>query len=526
MISIPKFWLVTQNSQKVKKDSIFVAIKGKKDGVDFIHDALLRGAKTIVVDRDSILNPHLELSIKDNGATLVRVENTRKALADLCSQKYDRPQDKLKIIGITGTKGKTTTTYLIYHILKSSGYKVAMLSGVKNYILDQELNSELTTPHADYLYAFLDTCVKNGVEYVVMEASAQGFSLHRMDNILFTGAIFTNLSQEHAEFYKTQQDYFSAKKKMFSQLAKNSKVIVNVDDEYGREIIKNHPNFVSVGYKNFAKFQIKNINTSFSGIKFDLFNTTFSNIFNQIKNIYPGYLVSRYDIKNSNFKKYDSSVYKQRALTYANFSYTNLPRFCFQKVHSNLIGVFNAYNIADAFLLTTSLGVSIDKVLAALSNFMGVPGRMECYKLKNGALGVVDYAHTPSSYQEVLSTLKKLTDDLIVVFGCGGERDASKRPVMGKIACEYADKVILTNDNPRSEKPNKIISDITANLSEEDLQKVFIELDREFAIKKAYALSQEGSIFVILGKGPDEYQIIGDKKYYFSDKSLVVQNSI
>lgn len=468
MISIPRYWPVTQHTDRITNGSTFVVINGKRNGLDFVNEALSRGAKKIVVDQDVPLL--IQDVIKRHNATLIKVDDARKALADLSAQAWGNPQKKINIIGITGTKGKTTTTYLTRHILKHFGYKTAMLSGVKNYILDTEFDSELTTPHADYFYAFLKTCVKNSVEYLVMEVAAQGLSLHRVANTNFKVAVFTNLSQEHTEFYDTQEKYFEAKRKIFDQVEKNGINIVNIDDSWGKIISSELKECATVGCDESAKYKIHDLNTDFSGLSFYL---------NDIK------------VETKNF-----------------------------------IGKFNAYNISDAFAICKELKFATPGILDAIKSFESVPGRMEKYRMYNGALAIVDYAHTPSSYNEVLSTLKNLTKDLIVVFGCGGDRGADKRPIMGKIAAMYADKIILTTDNPRSEDPEKIIADIMANTTESEKEKFIIELDRKKAINSAYTLSLEGSIIVVLGKGPDEYQIIKGTKTYFSDKECIKELQI
>ena len=461
-IQFPKFWPVTQNSNFVSQGATFFALKGKNfNGLDFIEDALKKGADKVVIDQEIL--PELENLILSYNAKLIKVSNGLVELPKFAAKSLNFPAKKLKILGITGTKGKTTTTFLLYHILKSLGFKTAMISGVKNIINDTEFKSELTTPHADYIQTFLATCVENNVEYVVMEVSAQALTLHRVDEIEFNGIIFTNLSQEHAEFYSSIEQYFSAKELLFSKLKSSAPAVVNIFDEFGIRLHKKYRSF-SLGYSN-ADFQIKNISSDFGGIKFEINSTN---------------LVSK------------------------------------------LIGKFNAINCADAFALSVSLGFDAQKIIKAIENFSGVPGRMESYKLKSGALGIVDYAHTPSSYTEILTTLRSLTSNLIVVFGAGGERDSTKRPVMGKIAAEYADRIFITSDNPRSEDANLIADQIISGAK--SAEKFKKELDRELAIKAACSSSKEGSIVAVLGKGPDEYQIIGKNRLFFSDKAVLMDN--
>lgn len=469
-IQIPQYWPVSQHTDRLQQGSTFVAIKGsQRNGIDFIDQALQRGATTIVVDQD--ITDATKIAIEEFGAQLSVVDDARKALADLSAQAWNNPQHALKFVGTTGTKGKTTTTYLMRHILTTAGYKTAMISGVKNYILEQELQAELTTPHADYLYAFLATCVQVGVEYVAMEVSAQGLTLHRVDNILFDGIIFTNLSQEHAEFYACMDDYFAAKKNLFERTKKNTVALININDAWGQQLKNAFPAATTISFADAsADYMIANVRSDFSGLRYDL-------------------------VAKNSVQHVESPI---------------------------LFGFFNALNAADAFVMCLMLGVPEQTILRALQTFTGVPGRMEAYPLPNGALGIVDYAHTPSSYEQVMHALRPLTQDLIVVFGAGGGKDPIKRPIMGRIAAEMADKVIVTSDNPRKEDPVSIIEQVVAGISAAHYAKLYKEVDRERAIQKAYSLSTQGTIILVLGKGPDEYQIIGDQKTFFSDKQVVM----
>ncbi|OGB84264.1 hypothetical protein A3F66_06340 [candidate division TM6 bacterium RIFCSPHIGHO2_12_FULL_32_22] len=497
-IQFPKFWPVTQNSNFVSQGTTFFALKGKNfNGLDFIEDALKKGADKIITDQEIL--PELENLISSYNAKLVKVKNGLVELSKSAAKSLNFPAQKLKILGVTGTKGKTTTTFLLHHILKSLGFKAAMISGVKNIINDTEFKSELTTPHADYIQTFLATCVENQIEYIVMEVSAQALTLHRVDEIEFNGIIFTNLSQEHAEFYSSIEKYFEAKEILFSKLKSGAPAVVNIFDEFGIRLHKKYRPF-SLGYSN-SDFQIKNISSDFGGIKFEI------DIRSLLKFAsHPSTSSGRAAARGEPVEPYERFLKKKFSIN----------------IVSKLIGKFNAINCADAFALSVSLGFDAQKIIKAIENFSGVPGRMESYKLKSGALGVVDYAHTPSSYIEILTTLRSLTSNLIVVFGAGGERDSTKRPVMGKIASEYADKIFITSDNPRSEDANLIADQIISGAK--SAEKFKKELDRELAIKAACVASKEGSIVAVLGKGPDEYQIIGKNKFFFSDKDTLKSN--
>ena len=336
--------LVACHTNNVTKGSTFVAIKGKKsNGVDYIVNAIDRGAKKIVVQHDNVVPLSVCNYIQQKKCEFVFVENDRKALATLSAAAYSWPAKKLKIIAITGTKGKTSTAFILHHILKECGKKVALLSTVYNKINDEQSKSTLTTAQPDYLHAFFSECVKKNAEFVVMEVAAQALSLYRVEGLQFDAAIFTNFSQEHGEFYNSLQDYFDAKYLLFSHLKKGASVFVNSDDEWGEKILTKNKTFDSFTHN------------SFKGQKIDLPQT-------------------------------------------------------------NLLGKFNKYNMVCSLAVACSFGISLEDAKKTLQSFAGIPGRLEKYTLKNGARCFIVYAHSPSSYRSVLSTLRKMTDDLIVVF--------------------------------------------------------------------------------------------------------------
>lgn len=456
---LPEIYPVACHTDHVGPDTIFVAISGmKQDGINYIPLALEKGARKIVVQKSVIISEPIMQLLYAYNAELVYVENARKALAELSAQAIGYPAKKLKIIGITGTKGKTTTTFLLEHILRNAGKKTAMLSTVYNKIGDAVVATKLTTQQPDYLHIFFDACVKRDVEYVIMEVAAQAFSLYRVYGLHFDAAIFTNFSQEHGEFYATIEDYFAAKMQIVDHMKAGAPLLVNADDEK-----------VTNGAKVYGNAYL------FSPLEF---------------------------LKRSINHSSDQNI---------NFSYR-----C-----PTLLGKFNQYNVAAAAMCAELLHIESVQIQKALENFPGVPGRLEKYSLPNGALGVIDYAHNPSSFEAVLSELRTLTDHLIVIFGCGGERDSSKRPLMGGIASSIADRVILTADNPRSESLSVINQHILAGVAFVHTNKVEIEDDRQRAIQKAYAQSRAGSIIVLLGKGPDEYQIIQGVTYPLSEKEIL-----
>ncbi len=469
-LEFPTIFPVTSHTDHVGVGSTFVVVQGtKKDGVDYIAQAITKGATKIVIQEDVVLSPELLVLMQQRNVSLQRVANTRLALAQLSAQALNYPAKKLNIIGITGTKGKTTTTFVLEHLLKTAGFATARLSTVGNRILDTEYSTSLTTQQPDYLQMFLHLCVQAGVTHVIMEVSAQALSLHRVEGIEFDGVIFTNFSQEHGEFYPTLQDYFSAKLLIFDQLKKTGAAFINVDDEHGRNILRDHKNFSSFGLNNNAHVSAEVVQATQQGIQFAV--------------------------------RYNNQTLLVSCPT--------------------LIGVYNIYNVLGAAALAHSYGVSFETVAQALLTFTRVPGRMERYQLPNGAVCVIDYAHTPSSFHAILHTLRHMTDHLIVVFGCGGDRDPIKRPQMGRIAAECGDLVFITSDNPRSEELATIIEQIKSGVAHEHAEKVVCEYDRAQAITRACAASKAGTIIALLGKGPDEYQEVRGVKTFFSERQII-----
>jgi len=470
MIELPKIFPVTSHTDFVGHGSIFVAVKGMKaDGVSFIPLALERGATTVVVEQQVILDHFLEHAIQEKKITLVRVPNTRRALAELSAQALNYPARKLKIIGVTGTKGKTSSAFLLNHLLQCAGYKTALLSTVYNRIGDQQFSTHLTTQHPDYLHVFLDICVRAGVDYVVLEAAAQAYSLERLYGIEFDGFIFTNFDQEHAEFYATMDDYFFAKASLVAQAKKDVPVIINADNEWCKKLLNNHDQYISFG---------KSVDSDYS--------------FNHV------------------IASYDQTLFR---IIIDNHEPVALSM--------RLAGEFNCYNAVGVFALAHRLGISLETLSTAFTTFTHVPGRLERHILPNGAVCYIDYAHNPSSFQSVLSTLRTLTDTLIVVCGAGGDRDKTKRPIMASLATSIADFVFFTSDNPRSEDPRAIIDDMVLGVALENQHKYSIELDREEAIKAAYKRSNKGALIALLGKGPDHYQMIVDVKVYFNESEII-----
>jgi UDP-N-acetylmuramoyl-L-alanyl-D-glutamate--2,6-diaminopimelate ligase len=440
---IPKKYPISCNTKNIGPNSTFVAIKGfTTDGNKYIKEAIKKGATKIVTENNSLETMNL---CKKNNIVFKIVKNARKFLAIECAKILKTKNIKTKIIGVTGTKGKTSTTYIIEHILRSSGFKTALIGTIKNQILDEKLDAINTTPESDFLHMFLAECQKKNIDCLIMEVSSHALSLYRTYGIKFDVVGFTNLAPEHLDFYKKMENYFHAKAKIIDQLKNKSSAIINTDNIWGQKL--------STAAKD------KNINT------LNLNKKTFSKI-----------------------EKY---------------------------VPKHMPGKFNLYNFSMAYLICKKLGIEEDKIFSAIKNFPGIPGRLQRHILKNGATAFVDYAHNASSIKEILKTLRPLTKNLITIFGCGGDRDKTKRPIMGKIAEKYSDFSIVTDDNPRNENPKAIISDILKGIKNK--AKIKIIQKRKQAIKFAAQNSNNETIIAILGKGHEGYHIVKNKKYHLDD---------
>ncbi len=466
-INLPTIWPVACHTEHIGKNSTFVAIKGQKqDGIDFVPLALQKGARTIVAEHTADIAPEIIEAIKKADAQLMFVANARRSLALLSANAWGNPADKLKIIAITGTKGKTTTSWLLHHLLETAGHKAALLSTVKNKIGQQEFATELTTQHPDYLHAFFFTCINAGVKYVVMEVAAQAVSLHRTAGLEWDGVIFTNFAQAHGEFYASVEEYYAAKALIFDQAKPNARLLINADDCKGAQLLEKYK---AIGFGTKATVHATDSRSSVNGVEATIV-----------------------------FEK-ETILCKCPAL----------------------IGSFNLYNILAATGMAFNVGISSESIAQGLHTFKGVPGRLERYDLSNGAVCFIDHAHNPLSFEAVLPLLRSLTDHLIVVAGAGGDRDTQMRPVLGQLMAEYADNAFITTDNPRSENPADIIAQMYAGVSHDKKNKVICELDREVAIRKAIGLSRTQSIIALLGKGPEQYQIIGTQKIPFSERAIV-----
>jgi UDP-N-acetylmuramoyl-L-alanyl-D-glutamate--2,6-diaminopimelate ligase len=450
---------ITDNSKKVKRGSLFFAVKGfTVDGNNFIEEAVKNGAVAILSDNETKAR-----DIKKKfSIPAIYVENLKEKLGIIASNFFGNPSKKLKVIGITGTNGKTTTAYILYKVLNHLGRKTAIIGTIEYGTPENRELSTMTTPTAVEYQRLLKKFLDEGVEFVVSEVSSHGLALNRVKGVSFEGAIFTNLTQDHLDFHKSIYEYFLAKEKLFF-LTKNFGV-VNFDDNFGK---------VLAGLRGIFPCEI----------------TTFGK-------------EGRVKIKSIYTKGFSQEILiEDKEKTY--------------KVETNLLGDFNAYNVAAAFSCLLALGFK-GKEIENFFHDIKVPGRME--EVEKGVF--IDYAHTPDALLKVLKSLSSIKKGkIITIFGCGGNRDKSKRSLMGKIAENFSDRIIITNDNPRSEVPEKIVEDILKGI--DDRSKVDVILDRKEAIFKALEDKKEEDIVLIAGKGHENYQIVGNEKFYFSDKEVV-----
>ncbi|OGB86325.1 hypothetical protein A3J41_03100 [candidate division TM6 bacterium RIFCSPHIGHO2_12_FULL_38_8] len=468
-IQLPSIYPVTGHTDFVGAGSTFVAIPGAKlNGLDFIPLALQKGAKKIVVQQDAQISAELKLLILKHQAELEYVSDCRKALAILSAEALNFPAKKLKIVAVTGTKGKTSTAYMAYHMLHSLGKKVALISTVEKRIGADLVTVSLTTPLPDQMQMFLDLCVKRGIEYVIMEVSAQALTLQRVEGIEFEAGVFTNFSHEHLEFYKDLSEYFDAKKLLIPKIKDAKNMFINLDDAHGARLLK-----------------------EFAGC-------------------------SSFSLHEKNATLYGCMHQKPDG----NFVHVKIDQQIFE-IFLPLLGIFNVYNLLGVLGMLYALGIDLKTAMWSLKDLPHVPGRMEQYHLKNGARCFIDYAHNPSSFEAVLSTLRSMTTHLIVVFGAAGNRDKQKRPLMGAIAQKYCDVVILTSDNPRDESPIQIAQEVEVGFTVTPAFEFYKELNRVSAIELGYALSKPGSIVAILGKGRDEYQIVGALTFPFKERAII-----
>lgn len=452
---------ITFDSRIVKKATLFVAIKGTEvDGHNYIQKAIDLGASSIVCE---ILPVHL-----DQNVTYIHVDNSNEALAFLASNFYDNPSTKLKLVGVTGTNGKTTVATLLYNLFSQAGYQVGLLSTVKVMIGQDTFPATHTTPDSISINKYLAQMIEAGCSYCFMEVSSHGIAQKRTAALDFNGGIFTNLSHDHLDYHKTFAEYRDVKKSFFDQLDKTAFAITNADDKNGEFMLQNcKAKKLSYGLKNVADIHGHILESQISGML----------------------------MRIQNFE-----------------------------IWVQLIGAFNASNLLAVYGAAVNLGLSDEEVLLQLSTLKSVSGRFQYFVSVEKITAIVDYAHTPDALENVLKTIEEIrtrNEQLITVVGCGGNRDKTKRPEMGQIASEMSNQVIFTSDNPRNEDPMVILSEIEAGVEPHNVRKVLTIEDRTQAIKTACKLAKSGDIILIAGKGHEDYQEIKGVKYHFNDYELV-----
>lgn len=454
---------IAYDSRKVSEGNVFVCIKGyETDGHRYAAQAAENGA-AVIVARDRI----------DVGVPVVYVENTRTAIAELACAFYKNPSKKLKIVGITGTNGKTTSTYLIKSILESAGKRVGIIGTNENIIGDKVLltkSTTPTTPNALELQQLFTEMVYNGAEYVVMEVSSHALELERVHGCEFEVGVFTNLTRDHLDFHKTMENYLDAKAKLFEI---SEKGVINTDDEGGKEIARRGRcgDVLTVGIGEGCALRAENMSYSARGVEFDL--------------IYKG---GRYPAR------------------------IRIP------------GRFSVYNAVCAAGAALQLGIDMQTVVEGLAKAAGVVGRVEVVPTDTDYTVIIDYAHTPDGLENVIRCVKDFAEGrTIALFGCGGDRDNTKRAIMGKIAGELSDYTIITSDNPRTEDPDKIVDEIEAGMKRAGGAYERIT-DRRAAIGRALEIAKKGDVIILAGKGQETYQIIGKKKYDFDERIEVYKH--
>ncbi len=452
---------ITLDSRNIQNFSMFIAIVGTQtDGHNFIEKAIENGAVAIVCEE---FPEHLFDEI-----TYIKVQNSSKAMGEIAANFFDHPSQKLKLVGVTGTNGKTTTVTLLHNLYRSLGFKAGLLSTVVNKIHNEEVASTHTTPDAIQLNALLNEMVERGCEYCFMEVSSHAVVQNRINGLTFAGGVFTNITHDHLDYHKTFDGYIKAKKGFFDALPENAFALTNKDDIHWETMVQNsRAKKRTMAIKTTADFKAKIIENQFAGLQVNIDGND---------------------------------------------------------VWSKLIGGFNAYNILSVYAVAVLLGEDPLDVLTAISALNSVEGRFEYLKTDRNITAIVDYAHTPDALKSVLNTIQDIrtgNENVITVVGCGGDRDAGKRPLMAQIACEMSERVILTSDNPRTEDPNKIIADMQKGVDPVHQKKTLSIADRKEAIKVACSMSQPDDIVLVAGKGHEKYQEINGEKLPFDDMQVL-----
>ena len=444
------------DSRKIKQGDVFIALEGSiVDGHTFISKAIENGAKTILVEKDVD---------KVEGINYFLVDGLREKMGIIASNFYGYPQNQLKIVGVTGTNGKTTTTYILESILGEKN--VARIGTVEYKIGDEIIPAPNTTPSSLEIIKICKKALEKNIKYLIMEVSSHGLDIGRVNMLRFEAGIFTNLTLDHLDYHKTMENYYLAKRKLFDLVKDKKNSIINIDDEYGKKYLE-YTNGISYGIgQGDIQGEIKQITREGQEVTIKIFE-----------------------------KEY--------------------------KINLRLLGRYNLSNLLGAIGAVKTLGLSDEEIISKIPLIHGAPGRFEPVKIDRDFTVIVDYAHTGDALENILKSINEFkTNRVITVFGCGGDRDKTKRPIMGGIAEKYSDIVIVTSDNPRTEDPEEIIKDIVVGLTKENH---IIEIHREKAIEKAISLAEKNDIILIAGKGHENYQVIGRERIHFDDKEEVIK---
>ena len=456
------FTSITADSRQVVPGSLFVAVRGyASDGHDYIRSAIEKGATGVICE-------YIPEGLENGGSVQFEVvENSRKALALAADAFYGHPSRKLTLVGITGTNGKTTTVTLLYHLFMQLGYSCGLLSTIANYVGTRRLETENTTVDPVTLNSLLAQMVDAGCEYCFMEVSSIGVEQDRVTGLEFAMGIFSNLTHDHLDYHKTFAEYLRCKKLFFDRLPSGATALVNSDDKHGSVMVQNTAaKVVTYSVKGLADHCARILEQSFEGM---------------------------------------------------------LLRVDGQEVWCRLIGEHNAYNLLAIYSAAVCLGADPERTLVELSRLESAPGRLENLRGPRGLAVVIDYARTPDALENVLKTLRAIAPErqLVCLFGCGGDRDKTKRPEMAAVAARLSDRLVVTSDNPRTEEPEAIIADILKGLEPADMARTLVITDRREAIRTALMTASEGATVLVAGKGHETYQVIGHEKRPFDEKAIV-----
>ncbi len=448
---------ITQNSQEITTGTLFFAIKGaNRDGHTFIPEAIEKKARVIVCQQLPEILP--------KEVTFLKVADSTIAMAQIAANYFDHPSQKLKLVGVTGTNGKTTIATLLYHLFRNTKHKVGLISTIAIYINEQKIDTKNTTPDVITLNRRMHQMVEEGVTHCFMEVSSHGIAMHRIEGLSFAGGIFTNLTQDHLDFHKTFAEYRNTKKKFFDTLKKDAFALTNIDDKNGNFMLQNtQAHKYNYALRTYADFKANILENAFSGL---------------------------------------------------------VLRIGQQEIWTHLIGQFNAYNLLAIYATAVLLGMDKEEVAKQISELKPVSGRFQYFISAGNITVIVDYAHTPDALQNVLETIKSIkapSQHLLTLVGCGGNRDKGKRPIMANIATTMSDKVIFTSDNPREEDPQTILKEMEIGVNPDHQSKYMTITDRRQAIKVACNLAHAGDIILLAGKGHETYQEVKGHRSHFDD---------